>query len=300
MSAQIEFFLGELFSLKCDLIVLPCSRNGSMTRWVRNRIQDFGIPDPTGYKGLGATEFIILEKQGDGIASYACWATSVAKNTSTPEAIQQIGKSIAEYVSVMPEIKVISVPLLGAGAGGLEEKASAKAIIDGFIKGPANDSTLRIHVLTEEILNDLQKENFSDLNPKKIRVFLCHSSSDKEAVRELHSKLQKDGYKPWFDEIDLVPGTEWRVEIENEVRHSDVVIVCLSQSSVAKTGFVQKEIAIALDAADEHPEGSIYIIPARLEDCDVPRRIERWQWVNLFESGGYQNLLKALERKKDT
>ncbi len=301
MSAQIEYFLGELFELKTDLIVLPCSRNGSITSWVRSRIHEFNIPGPSGYKGLGATEFLILENNNNKIASYACWATSVAKPNSTPTAIQQIGKSIAEYAAVMPEIKLISAPLLGSGAGGLEELVSADAIANGFLNGPENNSTLRLHILNEDIYNDLKKKKDYVINrySNNMRIFLCHSSSDKNAVRELYWKLRKDGFNPWLDEENLVPGTEWRIEIENEVRHSDVVIVCLSKSSISKTGFVQKEIAIALDAADERPEGTIYIIPARLENCEVPVRINKWHWVNLFETEGYRKLLNAL-RKENT
>ena len=51
---------------------------------------------------------------------------------------------------------------------------------------------------------------------------------------------------------------------------ADVVIVCLSDHSITKQGFVQKEIRFALDIADEHPPGRIFIIPVRLVDCDVP------------------------------
>jgi len=39
---------------------------------------------------------------------------------------------------------------------------------------------------------------------------------------------------------------------------------------ITKQGFVQKEIRFALDIADEHPPGRIFIIPVRLVDCDVP------------------------------
>lgn len=130
----------------------------------------------------------------------------------------------------------------------------------------------------------------------KKKVFLCHSTGDKEKARDLHTKLQGDGLQPWLDEIDLAPGVEWRHEINKAVRQADVVLVCLSRSSVSKTGFVQKEIKIALDAADERPEGAIYIVPARLEKCPVPERLNRWQWVDLFESDGYDRLLKALKR----
>jgi hypothetical protein len=131
-------------------------------------------------------------------------------------------------------------------------------------------------------------------NRKPVKVFLCHSKEDKEKIRQLYARLRENGLEPWLDEIDLLPGMEWRSEIENAVRNADVVLVCLSKSSVMKTGFVQKEIAFALDTADEHPEGHIYVVPARLEACDMPQRLSRWQWVDLFEPDGYQKLVGAL------
>jgi hypothetical protein len=48
-------------------------------------------------------------------------------------------------------------------------------------------------------------------------------------------------------------------------------------------GYLQREISEVLQVADEHPEDSIFVIPARLEPCDVPERFRRWQWVDLFE-----------------
>jgi hypothetical protein len=72
-----------------------------------------------------------------------------------------------------------------------------------------------------------------------------------------------------------------------------------SKASINKEGYVQREIRYALDVADEKPEGAIFIIPLRLEECDVPSRLTRWQWVNLFEDGGYENLLRSLRRPKN-
>jgi hypothetical protein len=65
--------------------------------------------------------------------------------------------------------------------------------------------------------------------------------------------------------------------------------------SINKEGFVQKEIRIALDVADEKPEGTIFVIPARLEQCDVPQRLSHLHWVDLFEKDGYEHLYKALQ-----
>ena len=86
----------------------------------------------------------------------------------------------------------------------------------------------------------------------------------------------------------------WEREVKKAVRESDVVIVCLTRSSITKEGFVQKEIREALDVADEKPEDTIFVIPLKLEECRVPDRLRRWQWVNLFAPDGYDKLTRAL------
>lgn len=35
----------------------------------------------------------------------------------------------------------------------------------------------------------------------------------------------------------------------------------------------------------------------RLDDCDVPARLARWQLINLFEERGYDKLLRALQTR---
>jgi formylglycine-generating enzyme required for sulfatase activity len=130
--------------------------------------------------------------------------------------------------------------------------------------------------------------------PKTLRVFLCHSSGDKPPVRELYQRLCAEGIDAWLDEEKLLPGQDWQREIPKAVRASDVVIVCLSRGSITKAGYVQREIKFALDVADEQPEDAIFLIPARLEECEVPDRLSRWQWVNLYNAKGFERLMRAL------
>jgi hypothetical protein len=130
---------------------------------------------------------------------------------------------------------------------------------------------------------------------RNLKVFLCHASGDKSAVGRFYNILVNDGIDAWLDKKNLIPGQNWQYEIAKAVKSSDVVIVFLSSLSVTKEGFVQKEIRIALDIADEKPEGTIFIIPARLEDCKLPERLAIFQWVDLFEEDGYERLYKALQ-----
>ncbi len=73
-----------------------------------------------------------------------------------------------------------------------------------------------------------------------IRAFLCHSSGDKAAVRDLHLRLKADGFIPWLDEENLIAGQDWEREIRKAVRQSDTVIVCLSRNSINKTGLIPR------------------------------------------------------------
>ena len=136
--------------------------------------------------------------------------------------------------------------------------------------------------------------------PRRLRVFLCHARSDKPAVRDLYRRLRSDGIAPWLDEEDLLPGQDWQLEIPKAVRSSDAVIICLSRRAITKAGYVQKEIEDALDVASKQAEGAIFLIPLRLEECETPDRLRRWQWVDLFRETGYERLLRALRARAES
>lgn len=136
---------------------------------------------------------------------------------------------------------------------------------------------------------------------RPLRVFLCHSSNDKHTVRTLYQRLLTETIEPWLDEEKLLPGQNWEHEILRAINNSDVVIVCLSHVSINKEGYLQKEIKLALDAADCKPENTIFIIPLKLEECQITERLRRWHYVNYFEGErGYQQLMKALRHRATT
>lgn len=134
------------------------------------------------------------------------------------------------------------------------------------------------------------------LEPKRpLKVFLCHSSTDKPKVRELYRYLKRRGINPWFDEEHLVGGQDWQIEIPKALATSDAIIICLTKNSVDKEGYIQKEIKFALDKALEMPEGRIFLIPVKFEECEVPFSLSRYQWVDLTVESGYAKMMKALK-----
>ncbi len=105
---------------------------------------------------------------------------------------------------------------------------------------------------------------------KKILVFLSHANEDKQIIRRLCQRLKSEGFDPWLDEERILPGQDWQLEIEKALRNSDAILVNFSKKSLAKEGYIQREYKKALDYQKEKPEGTIFVIPVRLDNCEIP------------------------------
>jgi hypothetical protein len=134
---------------------------------------------------------------------------------------------------------------------------------------------------------------------KQLRVFLLHARQDESSVRRLYRRLVREGADVWLDQEKLLPGQDWVYEIHKAIGNSDLVIACLSKQFNKQGGFRHEELRIALEKAASRPDGGIFLIPARLEKCDLPEPLRRWQYVDLFETNGYKKLIQVLKEWKE-
>lgn len=137
--------------------------------------------------------------------------------------------------------------------------------------------------------------------PRQLRVFLCHASQDKPAVRELYKRLKaEDWIDPWLDEEKLSFGQHWATAIEDALDTADIVLIFISQNSVQKEGFIQRELNYAWELSLEKPREVIFLIPFRLDNCEVPRFLRSRQWGDYFgekKDVTYQILLRSLKQR---
>jgi len=129
----------------------------------------------------------------------------------------------------------------------------------------------------------------------KAQIFLSYAREDEKKVEKLYQKLSAAGFKPWMDKKDILPGERWKSSIRRAIRRSDFFLVCLSVNSIDKRGWVQREMKQALDIWKEKLDSDIYLIPVRLEDCEMPESLRGFQWVNLFEEDSWTWLVKAIQ-----
>ncbi len=135
----------------------------------------------------------------------------------------------------------------------------------------------------------------------KVKVFLNHATEDKPLVRKLYAELKKHPWiDPWIDEERLLPGQKLELEIDKAMKESDAVLVCISNTSVKKTGYVQSEIRKAEEQQNLRPEGAIYMIPVLLEPCkdQVPLNLQKLLWVDISDPAKINSIIKSLETLK--
>jgi hypothetical protein len=125
-------------------------------------------------------------------------------------------------------------------------------------------------------------------------VFISYASPDLYIARALADLLADAGLRTWFDKKDLLGGEDWEYTIRKRIAEAALVLVCLSTRAVDRTGFFQQEMRYAVKEAMKLPKGKVYVVPTRIDRCELPDELRQWQAVDLFEPGGSYALLKSI------
>lgn len=122
------------------------------------------------------------------------------------------------------------------------------------------------------------------------KIFISYSRRDTEYVESLVEALRKQGFEVWFDK-NIRTGTDWDDTIESEIKGADAIVLILSQTSVASEN-VKDEISYAIGL--DKP-----VNPIKIEECDVPMRLARKQFVDFTTMGheaGFERMVNDLKQ----
>lgn len=142
--------------------------------------------------------------------------------------------------------------------------------------------------------------------------FISYASEDIHIAQTLYRRLREFGLSPWMDKPPppyhmegLKPGELWENRLRDVISSAKYFIPLFSKASVQKTGYVQSEFRQALSRLAQVPAGKIFVIPVRIEDCEIPSaRIDgisfaQYQYYNCW-NGNFFDLttyLAGLEGK---
>jgi TIR domain len=140
----------------------------------------------------------------------------------------------------------------------------------------------------------------------KKHIFLSYCHDNDAQATQLHDDLIAAGEAVWWDK-DLLPGQDWKHEIRKAMKDSYAVVICFSAETEArKEAGIYPEAYDAIAAYREHAPGSIFLIPLRLSQCQIPsieidatRTLDSLQRADLFPvanwTNGVQQLIRAVQ-----
>ena len=277
MSASVKLKLGNLFDGPADVIVLPCSTGGTVTGFVARSLSHYSLPHPTTGMRLGEVEILPFEG-GENLAQFVAFAASVESMTSTLDAIEKIAVELGTFSKQESSARVISVPLLGAGAGGLQSEVVVASLKKGFESSAHEDASLIVHILHKEVFDRLRGNQKAIAGKPKdaIRVFISHTSTsdqDVEWVKELALFLIDNSIQARLDRFHLRRGMDLPQWMCNELALAQKVIVVCDETYKKKAdgrlgGVGWETMIIQGDVANLPPESTKYQVIVRTEDIN--------------------------------
>ena len=131
-------------------------------------------------------------------------------------------------------------------------------------------------------------------------VFISYAREDGESAERLYKDLQNRGLEPWLDKEAILPGYNWKYSIHQAIKKSRFFIPLISSTTVEKIGYIQDELKYAIEASKQFPEKEVFMIPARLDNCEMPYEIlKEIQSVDLFPDWdkGINQIFKTFKEK---
>lgn len=311
----VQLKLGDMFDGPSDLIVLPCSTAGTITSFVHRRLLHHKIPYPKPGMQLGDLAIMPFEG-GENIAQYVAYAASVEAHSSSETAIRHIGEQLGSATQKGSAIRLISAPLLGAGAGDLRSEAVVQALSTGFKSSAHRDARLVIHVLHQNVFDRLSvepprsaHEQTKAAQPEKaLRVFIsyCRTSTEHEEwVEHLGTFLRESGVDARLDVWHLRRGMDLPQFMTNELALAERVVLVSDEKYAEKAdgrvgGVGWETMIVQGDMAKLPPDSTKYLIIVRSKNLDegLPRYLKtkfviHWPDPSVDERNR-QTLLKEL------
>lgn len=129
-----------------------------------------------------------------------------------------------------------------------------------------------------------------------LKVFVSYAKEDQLVALDFYKRLKHEGFDPWIDTLNILPGQNWEVEIDKAFKGANVILLLLSPRSVDKRGFVQREANDAIENLRYKKPTDIYAIPLLIDSCEVPQPIaQRLQYIDMSNSHAWEQVLTSLK-----
>ncbi len=133
---------------------------------------------------------------------------------------------------------------------------------------------------------------------KNFRVFLSHSSKDKEIVDTIFDEFQKSEIGVWYDKYQIEPGDSITEKINQGLDESDIGIICISNNFLNGTsGWTKSELNYFVQRRMRNPNKSFIILNFDVPHDELPPLIQDYKYIDYREKDAIDSLINALRKK---
>lgn len=122
-----------------------------------------------------------------------------------------------------------------------------------------------------------------------MKVFIIHSSDDKNFVSKLGADLVKNEIPIWISDWEIKVGDNIVEKIEDGIRNASLAIVVVSAKS-NESIWCKKEVSISLTR--EIQSENVFILPIRIDDVEMPIMLSDKNYADFTK--GYEEELKKV------
>lgn len=125
------------------------------------------------------------------------------------------------------------------------------------------------------------------------KIFISHSRKDAAVADRLRIALERDGFRPFLDEKDIVVGSPWQERLGELIARADVVAFLISPDSIASP-----HCEWELNEAERTGKKVLPIICRRTGPDDIPGRLRRLNFAYVETekrwAEGYRRIVRAI------
>jgi|GEM_PF-1881953 len=160
---------------------------------------------------------------------------------------------------------------------------------------PINEDEIVPMLNSLEFVKSMLQEIIKEIEADMLKsIFLCHSSVDKQTVREIAQKLTIRGSQVWLDEAEILVGDSILEKIQDGINRSDYLGIVLSKKSVESI-WVKKEVEAALTYEIETEE--VKVLPILIEKCNIPLFLKPKKYADMTAPELYKEGIESIIKR---
>lgn len=134
-------------------------------------------------------------------------------------------------------------------------------------------------------------------------AFISYVREDQDRVKEIVRSLNAADVPIWTDKTRLSPGEDWQLTIRKAIQRNALAFIAVfSRNSAARErSYQHEELNLAAEQFRLHPPGRVWLIPVRLDDCELPdyvlgagRTLDSLQRVDLFGEDAKDEMIRLV------